>query len=168
MSIWGCGSPASYCQSSAASCFIYLESSWMHVPFVLSSIQPYLPFAIAVFFFFNCSSCWEVPLAPSPMELSSRQPQLQAFPSPRLLGRCCHSCLLWPVCLFRFTWRIAPPPLSRAQGAPPSLLHVLFFSAACLLFSLFFSLFFSWVVVSLSRGLCWSGPGLSVGVPHTT
>jgi hypothetical protein len=24
------------------------------------------------------------------------------------------------------------------------------------------------VVIGLSRGLCWSGPGLSVGVLHTT
>jgi hypothetical protein len=32
----------------------------------------------------------------------------------------------------------------------------------CLLFS--FS-FFPWVGVGVSRGLCWSGPGLSVGVP---
>jgi hypothetical protein len=29
-------------------------------------------------------------------------------------------------------------------------------------------LFSPWVGVSLSRGLCWSGPGLSVGVPHIT
>jgi hypothetical protein len=36
----------------------------------------------------------------------------------------------------------------------------------CLLFRGFF-LFFPWVGVSLSRGLCWSGPGLSVGVLHT-
>jgi hypothetical protein len=29
-------------------------------------------------------------------------------------------------------------------------------------------LVFSHVEVSLSRGLCWSGPGLSVGVSHTS
>jgi uncharacterized membrane protein YqaE (UPF0057 family) len=29
-------------------------------------------------------------------------------------------------------------------------------------------LFFPWVGVGLSRGLCWSGPGLSVGVPCIT
>jgi hypothetical protein len=46
----------------------------------------------------------------------------------------------WLVYL-EFVWGSAPPPLSRAQDALPSLLRVLFFSAACLLFSLVFSLF---------------------------
>jgi hypothetical protein len=49
MSIWGCGSSASYCQPCAAAGFVYLEFSWTHVPFVFSSIQPYLLFAIALF-----------------------------------------------------------------------------------------------------------------------
>jgi hypothetical protein len=31
--------------------FVYLEFSWTQAPFVFSSIQPYLPFAIAVFVF---------------------------------------------------------------------------------------------------------------------
>jgi hypothetical protein len=30
--------------------FVYLEFSWMHAPFVFSSIQPYPPVATAVFF----------------------------------------------------------------------------------------------------------------------
>jgi hypothetical protein len=53
------------------------------------------------------------------------------------------TCLLQLACYLQFVWGIAPPPLSRAQGALPSLLCVFFFfSAACLLFSLFFSFFF--------------------------
>jgi hypothetical protein len=49
--------------------FIYLEFSWMHVPFVFSNIQPYPTFAIAVFFFIY-SLHGEVPLPPL-VELSS-------------------------------------------------------------------------------------------------
>jgi hypothetical protein len=56
-----------------------------------------------------------------------------------------------------------PSPIFGAQGTPPSLLHVF----VVVVYSVFFS-FFPWVVVSLTRGLCWSGPGLSVGVPCAT
>jgi hypothetical protein len=73
-----------------------------------------------------------------PVELSTQQPLLQAFPAPRLLGGGCHSCLLWPAYLFTVHVRSAPPPLSRAQCALPSLLLVFFFSAPCLLFSYIF------------------------------
>jgi hypothetical protein len=69
MSIWGCSSPATYCQPAPAAGFIYcrsqewalhspspagffyLEFSWTHPPFVFSSVQPYLPVAIAVLFY---------------------------------------------------------------------------------------------------------------------
>jgi hypothetical protein len=68
-SIWGCSSPATYCQPAAAAGFIYcrsqewalhspsptgfvyLEFSWTHAPFVFSNIQPYPPAAIAVLFY---------------------------------------------------------------------------------------------------------------------
>jgi hypothetical protein len=50
MSIWGCGSPASYCQPSAAAGFVYLEFYWRHAPFVFSNTQPYGPFAVPVVF----------------------------------------------------------------------------------------------------------------------
>jgi hypothetical protein len=43
------------------------------------------------------SSHGEVPLLPSPVELSTWQPLLQAFPTPRLVGGGCHSCLFWVV-----------------------------------------------------------------------
>jgi hypothetical protein len=60
-------------------------------------------------------------------------------------------------------WGISLPPLFRAQGAPPSLLCVFFVVVAN--YSVVF-FFFPWVGVGLSRGLSWSGPGLSAGVPH--
>jgi hypothetical protein len=90
-------------------------------------------------------------------------------------GRCCHSCLLLPACLFTVLWGSAPALLSGAQGTPPSLLCVFFFSfsAACLLFSLFFSSFFpGWGSVcpggyaDLAQGCLWeycvplSSPGV--------
>jgi hypothetical protein len=75
------------CQPSAAAGFVYLEFSWMLVPFVFSSIQPYPSFAIALFlFFFNLQFTWGVSLLPPPVELSTQQPLLQAFPSPSTLG----------------------------------------------------------------------------------
>jgi hypothetical protein len=58
-------------------------------------------------------------------------------------------------------WGIPLSPFST-QGTLPSLLRVFFIIAY---YSV--SLFFPWVGVGLSKGLCWSGPGLSVGVPCT-
>jgi hypothetical protein len=59
-----------------------------------------------------------------------------------------------------------PSPPLQHSGCPTVFSTCLFFCCCyCLLFS--FS-FFPWVGVGLSRGLCWSGPGLSVGVWHTT
>jgi hypothetical protein len=57
-----------------------------------------------------------------------------------------------------------PLPTSWHSGHP-ALFATCLFCCYCLLLSFFF--FFLWVGVSLSRGLCWSGPGLSVGVSHT-
>jgi hypothetical protein len=54
------------------------------------------------------------------------------------------------------------PPIFVAQCAPPSLSHVFIVLIAYYSVSLF-----SLGGVGLSRGLCCSGPGLSVGVPHT-
>jgi hypothetical protein len=75
-----------------------------------------------------------------------------------LLGRCCRSFLLWSACLFTVPWGIVPPPLFSVRPPRP-LCYVSFL----LLFIIQF-LFFPWGGVSLSMGLCWSGPGLSVGV----
>jgi hypothetical protein len=58
-------------------------------------------------------------------------------------------------------WGISPPPLFGAQGTAPSLPCI--FLLLLFIIQLFF--FFPWVGVDLSRGLCWSGPGLSARVP---
>jgi hypothetical protein len=131
----------------------------MHAPFVFSSTQPYLPFAIAVFFFLfrvcveKCSSPnlrWSVPHSthhwkPSP---------LQAH-----WGRWWHSCLLWLACLFT-----VPLPHSPELRVPCPFCCIPFFvfPAACLLFNLFFSLFFPgwgsvcpWGYADLAQGCLW-------------
>jgi hypothetical protein len=64
-----------------------------------------------------------------------------------------------PACLFTVLGRI-PFPQSSALRDPHPLSRV---SLWFLFISQF--LFFAWVGVGLSRGLCCSGPGLSVGVP---
>jgi hypothetical protein len=51
---------------------------------------------------------------------------LQAFPSPRLLGGCCHSCLLWPACLFTVSVRECPFTTLQSSGHP-SLFATFFF-----------------------------------------
>jgi hypothetical protein len=58
------------------------------------------------------------------------------------------------------------PPLWRSGH--PALFVMCLFLLFLFIIQLVFFLFFPWVGVSLSRGLCWSGPGLFVGVPHAT
>jgi hypothetical protein len=66
----------------------------------------------------------------------------------------------------QFMWGCTSPPFSGAQGAPPSLLCLLF---SCLLFSFFLFVFcFCEVGVSLSRGLCWFIPGVAVRILRAT
>jgi hypothetical protein len=102
MSIWGCSSPATYCHPAAAAGFIYcrsqewalhspsptgfvyLEFSWTHVPFVFSSLHPYLPVAIAVLFYLN--SYGEVLPLHSSVESATLEPLLDAFSSSSTLG----------------------------------------------------------------------------------
>jgi hypothetical protein len=76
-------------------------------------------------------------------------------PTPTRASPACHACL------FTVLGRI-PFPQSLVLSAP----HLL--SRVSLLFLLLISqfLFFPLVEVGLSRGLCCSGPGLSVGVPR--
>jgi hypothetical protein len=64
----------------------------------------------------------------------------------------------WLVYL-KFYERFPSPPL-QCSGHPTLFATCLFF----LLLLIIWFLFFPWVGVVLSRGLCWSGPGLSVGV----
>jgi hypothetical protein len=88
---------------------------------------------------------------------------LTSYPTPGCWARTptpagvCPAC---QACLFTVLGRI-PFPQSSALSAPHPL------SCMSLLFLLLITqfLFFPWVEVGLSRGLCCSGPGLSVGVP---
>jgi hypothetical protein len=61
-----------------------------------------------------------------------------------LLGGCRCSCLLWPACLFlQFAQGSAPPAMSGAWGAPPSLPPVFFFFIQLLVYdSVCFFLFY--------------------------
>jgi hypothetical protein len=84
-------------------------------------------------------------------------PLLQAFPL--LIARCVLPLLPPPAGLL---WGIPLPTLWHSGH--PALFATCLFCSYCL-FS-FFS-FFPWVGVCLYRALCWSGPGLSVGVLYT-
>jgi hypothetical protein len=94
---------------------------------------------------------------PPPVEYSSHRGFYELSCS-WLLGMCRRSCLLQLACCEGL-----PLPLLWCSG------HSAFFAMCllccyCLLFSFF--LFFPCAWVGLSRGLCWSGPGWSVGVLH--
>jgi hypothetical protein len=104
---------------------------------------------------------WEVGLPSSPVEFSSLRHSHKLSHSWLLGARpCFHQSLSGPPDLFMYSpGKDSLPPIFGALGGPP-------FFHMSLLFLLLISqfLFFPWVEVSLSRGLCCSGPGLSVGV----
>jgi hypothetical protein len=70
---------------------------------------------------------------------------------------------LWPAWLVYLQFREGFPSPNLQCSVHPTLFPVCLYCSYCLLLS--FS-FFPQVEVSLSRGLCCSGPGLSVGVPQ--
>jgi hypothetical protein len=82
-----------------------------------------------------------------------------SFPAPA-----CWACAATPAFSSRFVYLQFhggfPLTPSSVLRAPRPLCYMSFL---LLLITQF--LFFPWVGVSLSRGLCWSGPGLSVGEP---
>jgi hypothetical protein len=80
-----------------------------------------------------------------------------SFPAPD----CC-KCAAAPAFSSQLVVRDFPSPHLWHSGHP-TLFATCLFCCYCILFSFLF--FFPWVGVSLSRGLCWSGPGMSVGVP---
>jgi hypothetical protein len=105
---------------------------------------------------------WEVGLPSSPVEFSSLRhspafPLLVAGRAPPAPAR---GSPAHPACLFTVPGRI-PFAQSLALSAPHNLPCVSYLFL--LLITQF--LFFPGVEVSLSRGLCFCGPGLSVGVP---
>jgi hypothetical protein len=108
---------------------------------------------------------WEVGLPSSPVEFSSLHHSHQLSRS-WLLGACpapapARASPAHLACLFKVPGRI-PFPQSLALSAPYPI------SCVSLLLLLLITqfLFFPRGEVSLSRGLCCSGPGLSVGVPR--
>jgi hypothetical protein len=103
---------------------------------------------------------WEVGLPPSPVEFSSHR-HFYKISHSCLLGMWHHSCLLQPACCEEF-----PLPPFSTQSTLLSLLRV--FSVVIAHYLAFFFLFFPGWGVGLSRGLCWSGPWLSVGVLSDT
>jgi hypothetical protein len=86
--------------------------------------------------------------SPSPVEFSSHC-HFYKLSCSWLLGMCHRSWLL------RQLVGDFPSPTFGTQGTPPSLVHVFLLVLLIIQF-----LFFPWVGVSLSRGLCWCGPGL--------
>jgi hypothetical protein len=89
---------------------------------------------------------------------------LTSFPAPGFWARApapTRASPAHPACLFTVPGRIPFPQSSAFRVHHP-------LSRVSLLFLLLISqfLFFPWVEVSLSRGLCCCGPGLSVGVPQ--
>jgi hypothetical protein len=111
---------------------------------------------------------WEVGLPSSPVEFSFLHHShklpcslfLGAHPTPAPA----RASLACPACLFTVylqSWEGFPSPQSSALSVP----HPLSSVSLLLLLLITQLLFFPWVEVSLSRGLCCSGPGLSMGVP---
>jgi hypothetical protein len=96
--------------------------------------------------------------------LSTWQPLLQASPIPRLLGRGCHSCLLWLACLLTVRVKECPSPIHWSSGCPALFAICLFFSCLFIIqFGFFFSFFPGW------RSVCPGGYGdLFQGEPHAT
>jgi hypothetical protein len=181
MSIWGCSSPATYCQpasvagfiyyrsqewglhSPSLASFVYLEFSWTHAPFVFSSIQPYPQ--LQLIFLFRAllgrrpspTLWWSMPDFSCCYKLSPFQAHW---------GRRCHTHLLW-LSYLQFKCRV-PLPLSLELRAPRPLCYMsFFFSCLFMIQFVFFSLLsLGGVGVWLSRGLWWFVPELSVGVPR--
>jgi hypothetical protein len=114
----------------------------------------------AAMFVYSSHGKWVFPPLPWSFPPSTT---LTSFPAPGCWVRApapTRGSLVHPACLFTVPGRI-PFPQSLALSAPHPL------SCVSYLFLLLISqfLFFPRVEVSLSRGLCCSGPGLSVGVP---
>jgi hypothetical protein len=139
--------------SSSLSCGAFLPLPLLEAFLLLIArcVVPLLP-SPAGLFIYTSHRKWVFPLS---CGVFLPPPLLQAFPL--LIVGCVPLFLPSPPGLL---WGISPPPLFSAQGSLPSLLHVFFVLIAYYSVFFLFSLGGGWSV----RGLCWSGPGLSVGV----
>jgi hypothetical protein len=160
MSMWGCGSPATYCQPAAAAGFIYCRSQeWtLHSPSPAGFV--YLEFSWTCALLFspvyiptcNCSHFFLfrvcVGMCLSPTLLWSMPHFSHCYkPSPLQAhwGRWCHSHLFWPACLFQFIRGSIPPhthsPELRALHLlcyVSSFFQLLVYYSVCLFFFSFF------------------------------
>jgi hypothetical protein len=103
--------------------FVYLRFFWTPAPFLFSSVWPYQPVAIAVLVYLQFT--WGSAPPPLSGRVCLMSVTVGSFPLSKHAGR--------GYATLAFSGRLATqerasPPYSRAQGAPPSLLHVLFFS----------------------------------------
>jgi hypothetical protein len=137
--------------------FICLGFSWALVPPLFSSVESCQPSTAVVLVYLEFVQGTSFPpLSGGACHVSATVADLAHS---KLTGRGCQTHLLWQACLF--TVRVdACPSFSRAQGAPPSLLHVFFNSL--FIVQLFF---FCGVGIRLSRGLRWFILGVAVGIP---
>jgi hypothetical protein len=183
--ICGCGLPASCCQPAVAGGVIYADlrselsthlalqasftqSSPGHEPLLKAFPFPSTlgevtrhPLSQACVFIYSSRGKWVFP----PL-LWSFPPSttLTSFPAPGCWARAPAPTGASPArpSLFIYSSGKDSLPPSSMLRAP----HPLCYVSLLLLLLITQFLFFSWVKVSLSRGLCCSGPGLSVGVPR--
>jgi hypothetical protein len=123
----------------------------MHAPFVFSSIQPYLPFAIAVFFFLF-RVCMGLCLSPTLHGVCHTLALLQAFPSSSTVGEVVPH-LPSPASLFIYSSvRESPYPTLWSSGHPVLFATCPFFFQLLVYYSVCFFSFFSWVGGSFCPG----------------
>jgi hypothetical protein len=137
----------------------------MHNPFVFSSIQPYLPVAIAVFFLFRVhvgkspspTFWWSMPHFSCCYKVSPLQGCWAGAATPAFSGQLVY---------LQFAWGSASLLLSGAQDTSPSLLRVFFFFNCLFIIQFGFFPFFPGQRSVCPGGLYWFVPGLSVEVQH--
>jgi hypothetical protein len=170
LTIWGCGSPALCCHPAVAADLrnelntrlppqaFLLRKAWKSFPFpsTRGEVTLHLLSQVSVFIY-SSHEKWAFPpllwsLPPTTVPRSFHAPGCQA---------CAASPAFSSQLVYLQFHEGLPLPPHQQSGRLAFFATCLF--CCCLLFS--FS-FFPWVGVGLSRGLCWSGPGLSVGVLH--
>jgi hypothetical protein len=179
MAIWDCGLPACCCQPAVAGGIIYADL-WGELSTHLSQQALFTQSSLVLQAFPFPNTLGEVTLHPLSQACMFIYSSRGKWAFPPLLWRFhptaaftsfpvpgCQVCVAFPAFSHWFviynSVKHFPSPLFGTQCAPPSLLCVFFVVIAY--YSGFFFSFFTWVGVGLSKGLCWSGPGLSVGVP---